>query len=235
LKILKNEHENIVKFYGKGCRERLNPNNKREGCRGRLNPYNKREKDECLVMEFMSGGTLRELINKHIEQKEPLPQDLIIKILKQIAGALDYLHNMQPPIIHRDLKPENILLDENNNAKLIDFGISTNETNITTKIRGTTRYMAPEILDGIIDPTGKSDIWAFGCILFELFTWLPPHPKCSDFGIEDSLKNNTMKRELDSVTIPEEIRKICKQCFDMEPEWRPKAITIFNFFDKYNS
>ena len=90
--------------------------------------------------------------------------------MKQIALALDYIHNIVK-IAHRDIKPENILLSENDEVKLSDFGLGTDDFDSKLK-SGTRNYMAPEI----VNVTGKKinnqqlDIWAIGVTLIVMLT-----------------------------------------------------------------
>ena len=74
----------------------------------------------CLVIEYICNGTLENYYLKNIGN---IPEDFIIKIFKQLLNALIYLHNKI--IMHRDIKPDNILLDENNDIKIVDFGLCT--------------------------------------------------------------------------------------------------------------
>ena len=89
--------------------------------------------------------------------------------------AIEYLHNKEPPVIHRDIKPENILLDEQNRAKLCDFGWSNFfNANLTRKTYcGTLDYLAPEMI-GKTGHNTKIDIWNIGVLLYELLTGRAP-------------------------------------------------------------
>lgn len=116
----------------------------------------------CIVMEWLDGHTLEELIDKGDINKATAQ-----KIALELCDALGYLHHKQ--IIHRDLKPENIIITHNGkNVKIIDFGLSDADSYATLKApAGTKAYASPELLAG--EPIdARSDIWSLGLILSEL-------------------------------------------------------------------
>src|SRR5688572_8456460 len=137
----------------------------------------------ALVLELVEGPTLADRI-----AKGPIPLDEALPIAKQIVEALEAAH--EQGIIHRDLKPANIKLRDDGTVKVLDFGLAkalepasaisptlTASPTITTPaqmthvgmILGTAAYMSPEQAKG--RPADKrSDIWAFGCVLFEMLT-----------------------------------------------------------------
>jgi len=135
---------------------------------------------DYLVLEFLEGETLAERL-----RRGPLPLDEALKTGIAIASALDRAH--RAGIVHRDLKPENVMLTRSG-PKLLDFGLAklrqpvvavaglsvaaTKERPLVTAqgtIVGTLHYMSPEQIDGRdVDP--RSDIWAFGCMLYEMLT-----------------------------------------------------------------
>jgi Tol biopolymer transport system component/predicted Ser/Thr protein kinase len=133
----------------------------------------------CIVMEMVEGETLEEKL-----EKGPLPVDEAVGIATQIADALAAAH--ERGIIHRDLKPANIKLTRSGTVKVLDFGLAkalgprTSDLNVTTAatvaggsvagvIVGTPGYMSPEQARGK-DVDSRADIWAFGCVLFEMLT-----------------------------------------------------------------
>jgi serine/threonine protein kinase len=136
-----------------------------------------------LVMELLDGETLAARL-----EKGALPLDQALTIAIQIASALDKAH--RAGITHRDLKPGNIMLTRSG-AKLLDFGLAktnaptvadaglsmlaTTPPNLTVQgaILGTLQYMAPEQLQGG-ETDARTDIWAFGCISYEMLTATPP-------------------------------------------------------------
>jgi hypothetical protein len=130
-----------------------------------------------IVLEYLSGGNL----NFFLSNLQTLLSELIIKdLLKQMAGAIFYLHNFG--IIHRDLKPENTMmsdLSDNNFIKIVDFGLSKilgiNEK--SKEAYGTLSYAAPEIILKK-DYNNKVDIWSLGIIMYFLISgYLPFHNK----------------------------------------------------------
>ena len=119
----------------------------------------------CIVMEWIDGCTLEELIVSGNIDK-PLAE----KIICEICDALGYMHRRQ--VIHRDLKPENILVTHNGqNVKIIDFGLSDADSFAAFKAPAGTRiYASPELLAG--EPIdNRSDIWSLGVIIGETHTY----------------------------------------------------------------
>ncbi len=119
-----------------------------------------------LVMPFVESGTLAELLHG-----QPLPLPQIRRIFSQVGEALHYAHSHG--LVHRDVKPSNVLIDESGNCQLTDFGIAkivakTAKFTRTGGIIGTPAYMSPEQGRGnkVID--GRSDIYSFGVMLYEM-------------------------------------------------------------------
>lgn len=122
---------------------------------------------QYLVMEYVKGMDLKRYIQTHY----PIPFKTIVDIMEQVLSAVSIAHDHR--IIHRDLKPQNILIDENNIAKITDFGIAIalSETSITqtNTMLGSVHYLSPEQARGSM-ATDQSDIYAVGIILYELLT-----------------------------------------------------------------
>jgi serine/threonine protein kinase len=138
-------HPHLVTIYDAGTTER--------GC--------------FAVMEYVSGGSLRE----RLAESQPLPPSDVLRISSQVADALQLLHSER--IIHGDIKPDNVLLDEDGNAKLVDFGIAhlaTTTVGISSEsLSGSIPYLAPEQLEnGRADV--RSDIYALGLVTYELLS-----------------------------------------------------------------
>ncbi len=134
-----------------------------------------------LVVEYAQNGSLRDRLRRHSSPR-PLPLDEALTILLQVGQALQYAHEMN--VVHRDLKPENILFNSRNEALLADFNIATVLETAKTKsidIIGSPLYMAPEQFEGTVSK--RSDLYALGCIAYELFTGHPPFNAPSAFAL----------------------------------------------------
>jgi serine/threonine-protein kinase len=127
------------------------------------------------VMPLIEGETLRDRLNHETQ----LPLADAVRIAKDVAGALDYAH--RHGVIHRDIKPANIFLHEGQ-ALIADFGIALAVTSAggdrMTKSGfslGTPEYMSPEQALGERAITAKTDVYALGCVLYEMLTGQPPY------------------------------------------------------------
>lgn len=186
-----------------------------------------------LVMELVEGPTLADRITAG-----PLPVEESLSIAKAVCEALEYAH--EHGIVHRDVKPANIKVSENDSVKLLDFGIAkalespgTNSdilssptfTQVTQAglILGTAAYMSPEQAKGRqIDR--RSDIWAFGCVLFEMLTGKMAF---SGEGATDTLAE-ILKSEPNWNRLPPEtppqIRALLQRCLKKDARQRLQAI-----------
>ncbi|MCH7687085.1 MAG: sigma-70 family RNA polymerase sigma factor [Planctomycetes bacterium] len=148
LKTLK--HPNIVRSFGGICED----------------------KQRFYAMELVENGTLKSLLHKN----GPLSWEQTVDYGLQICSALSYAH--QRGIVHRDIKPGNFLLTKNGCLKLSDFGLISlaNASSITAdgKTLGTFRYMSPEQIRGRPEPSAQTDLYALGCVLFEMLTGTTP-------------------------------------------------------------
>ncbi len=136
---------------------------------------------EYLVMDFVPGHDLRELIT-HAQQDEGfLKEAQVLDWADQLCSALSYLHQQNPPILHRDIKPSNIKLTPSGLLKLVDFGLvkvlTHDEARTITVVqgRGTAAYTPLEQYGGDDTHTDtRSDIYALGATLYHLLTGKPP-------------------------------------------------------------
>ena len=125
-----------------------------------------------IVMEFCEGGDLMQLIEKQ-KTKEHLTESIVIDFFHQMTKGTAYIHDKK--ILHRDLKPSNIFISSDQHLKIGDFGIAKlrNHTiSMASTLVGSDIYIAPEIF-GRMPYNEKADIWALGCILYELASLKP--------------------------------------------------------------
>ncbi|MEM9952128.1 MAG: protein kinase [Chloroflexota bacterium] len=128
----------------------------------------------CLVMEYVSGGSLRDLLDQ--QKKLSLQRSLYIAL--DLADALTRAHRLE--ILHRDIKPGNVLIAEDGTPRLTDFGMArvSGTPNITQDgaIIGTMAYLSPEAFQGD-DVDERADIWAYGVMLWEMLVGERPFPQ----------------------------------------------------------
>ncbi len=152
-------HPNIVSIYDTG------EDTYTEGITRTSVPY--------IVMEYVDGVTLREML-----QNGPriLPERGL-EILAGVLAALDYAH--RHGIVHRDIKPANVMINTHGDAKVMDFGIAramsdaATSVTATSAVMGTAQYLSPEQARGEV-ADARSDIYAAGCLLYELLTGSTP-------------------------------------------------------------
>lgn len=163
-----------------------------------------------IVMEFVDGETLRDLVKR----EGPLPAQRAMEITADICAALDFSH--RHGIIHRDVKPANVMLTRSGAVKVMDFGIARAVTDgqatvtATAAVIGTAQYLSPEQARGeAVD--ARSDVYATGCVLYELLTGEPPFTGDSPVAVayqhvrEDPRPPSSLRsgisRELDAIVL----------------------------------
>jgi eukaryotic-like serine/threonine-protein kinase len=188
----------------------------------------------ALVMQLAEGPTLAERI-----ARGSIPIDEALRIARQIAEALEYAH--ERGIIHRDLKPANVKVSAGNTVKLLDFGLAKaldsdlsaeDPSNSPTMSRmatqagvllGTAAYMSPEQAKGkAVDR--RSDIWAFGCVLYEILTGALAF---NGETVTDTLAS-VIKEDADwsrlSPAMPTRIRVLLQRCLQKDARQRLRDI-----------
>ncbi|XP_071692319.1 putative wall-associated receptor kinase-like 16 [Rutidosis leptorrhynchoides] len=200
-----------------------------------------------LVYEYLSNVTLSQHLHDGSQVSIILWKDRV-RIAKEVAEALAYLHSYaSPTIFHRDIKPRNILLDKNYNAVVSDFGISRSvpisRSHLTTQIEGTFGYLDPEYFQsGKL--TSKSDVYAFGVILTELLTRRRAvSPINSGEGLvprfQDLIKHNHVISILDMQVVQEArmddillLAKLANRCMKKNAKKRPSMKEVVAKFDQ---
>ena len=184
-----------------------------------------------LVLELVEGETLAQRLTRG-----PMPLDETLSVATQIAEALEAAH--EKGIIHRDLKPANIKITPDGKVKVLDFGLAkmreaqpqpTNMSNSPTMastpgiVMGTAAYMSPEQAKG--EEVGRaSDVWAFGCVLYEMLTGRPVFEgKTAGEILGGVFKEQPDWRRLPAET-PEGIRRLLRRCLQKQEQLRFRDI-----------
>jgi Tol biopolymer transport system component/tRNA A-37 threonylcarbamoyl transferase component Bud32 len=188
----------------------------------------------ALVMEFVDGSTLAERV-----RNGPIPIDDALRIAKQICEGLEYAH--ERGVVHRDLKPANVKVTRGEAVKILDFGLakavrgegsqagigdSPTISEMATRsgvLLGTAAYMSPEQAKGkAVDR--RADIWAFGCVLYEMLTGITAFRGES---VAETLAA-AIKEEPDWSLLPAEtpatIRALLRRCLQKDARQRLQAI-----------
>ncbi|MFI6458612.1 protein kinase [Streptosporangium amethystogenes] len=181
-----------------------------------------------IAMELLDGETLRDLVSEHPQ----LPIGWASALGAQIADGLSAAHTAG--VIHRDLKPANVMLLRGGVVKVLDFGmgrilddIENGKVTSTGVTVGTARYMAPEqFLAATV--TQAADLYALGCVLFELLTGVPPFHSESAYELgQKHLNEQAPPVRLLRSDVPEELARLIERLLAKDPADRPAdAVTV---------
>lgn len=194
-----------------------------------------------IIMEYLPGGDLRQFLKKCKKAEKEIEEDYIWRILSQLLSALERCHyrmdkGILKPILHRDIKPENIFLDPFNDIKLGDFGLAkilnSKSAYATTNV-GTPYYMSPELIKEL-KYNEKSDIWAIGCLIYELAAKKPPFEGTNQFSLAKRIIDG--KYSQISSHYSNYLREIIREMIQIEPSMRPDIhrLQAFNKLKFYN-
>ncbi len=192
------DHPNIIEYHGGGQLD------------GQL----------FYIMELVSGGTVKDLL----ERQGAFAWPVVVELSRQICSALQHAHNHG--VIHRDLKPSNLFLTRDGELKLGDFGIARDlhSSDLTSSgmTVGTHAYMAPEQITGDLAISGKADLYALGCCIFEMLT----SQKVFDGENFAQLFEQHLKvtpRQVATLVpdCPPDLDDVVRQCLAKNPDDRP--------------
>ncbi len=180
----------------------------------RVHEFNRAGDAAYISMEYVDGESLRAVLRRF----GSLPLRKGLEIASQICAGLHEAHTQG--VVHRDLKPENVMIDREGHVKIMDFGIAySSDARLTTTgtAIGTPGYMAPEQVQGKdLDP--RADVYALGCILYEVFTGAPVFK--AETPIAVALKHlqeaPRSPRELEPA-LPARVEQVVLRCLKKDP------------------
>ncbi len=189
--------------------------------------YNGRD---YLVMDFVPGQDLRELIEEARARGQFLPEQQVLAWAAQLCDALEYLHSQDPPVLHRDVKPANIKLTPAGTIKLVDFGLvklmvpSDNRTVTVLQGRGTVQYTPLEQYGGDTGHTDvRSDIYSLGGTLYHLLTAQAPLEAKQRFLRPGDMP--TVRKLNPQVSVG--VENAISHAMAMHPDDRPSSVAEF--------
>ena len=197
----------------------------------KVSDYFSDEGREYLVMDFVEGRDLREVINEARRKSEFLPEDQVLDWIGQLCDALIHLHSRTPPVLHRDIKPSNIKLTPSGRIKLVDFGLvkllTPDDSRTVTVVqgRGTVQYTPLEQYGGDTGHTdARSDLYSLGATCYHLVTLQPPVDARQRFLQPGSLP---LPRTINPA-ISSTLERSILAAMAMHPDDRPASVAAFN-------
>jgi len=184
---------------------------------------------DYLVMDFVPGEDLKTMMDRERREGRFLHQGDVLRWATQLANALEYMHNQDPPVIHRDIKPSNLKVTPTGLLKLVDFGLvkqmAPGETTVTViQGRGTAQYTPLEQYGGDAGHTDpRSDVYAFGATLYHILTNTPPPEAKLRFLNASSLRP---PRELNPEISPH-VEQAILWAIALHPADRPRDVATF--------
>ena len=218
VKVLRGDLENDEKFIRRFNREAKSVSDLTSPNIVEVYDVGEEDGQHYIVMEYIDGKTLKQLIQK----RGALTVPEVIDIMSQITDGLAQAHDAY--IIHRDIKPQNIMILDNGIIKITDFGIamSMNATQLTqtNSVMGSVHYLPPEQASGK-GATTKSDIYSAGILMYELLTGSVPFK--GDNAVEIALKQ--LKEKIPSIRkqnplIPQSVENIVLKATAKNPKNR---------------
>ncbi|XP_068179667.1 serine/threonine-protein kinase Nek10 [Antennarius striatus] len=177
-----------------------------------------------VVMELIEGVPLAEHFSSLKEKQQNFTEDRMWKIFIQMCLALRYLHK-EKRIIHRDLSPNNIMLGEKDKVTITDFGLAKQkqENSKLTSVVGTILYSCPELVKN--EPYGeKADVWALGCILYQMAALQPPFYSSNML----SLASKIVEADYEPIggAFSDRISDMIRWCLSPGADQRPDIVAI---------
>ncbi|XP_043451492.1 serine/threonine-protein kinase Nek10 isoform X3 [Prionailurus bengalensis] len=178
-----------------------------------------------IVMELIEGAPLGEHFSSLKEKQHHFIEERLWKIFIQLCLALRYLHK-EKRIVHRDLTPNNIMLGDKDKVTVTDFGLAKQkqENSKLTSVVGTILYSCPEVLKS--EPYGeKADVWAAGCILYQMATLNPPFYSTNMLSLATKIVQ-AVYEPVPEGTYSEKVTDTISRCLTPDAEARPDIVEV---------
>lgn len=173
-----------------------------------------------IVMEYVDGGTLADLI-----EKGPMDWERAYPIIRQMLSGFEQAHGVG--VIHRDIKPRNIMLSQDGVVKVTDFGLAKlrrgdRASTVTQGTAGTLFYMSPEQVKGVHDLDHRSDVYSIGMTIYEMLTGqLPFDREAGDFTIMRTIVENKLPPPTQFRSdLPAPISRFIMKALEKDPDKR---------------
>ena len=180
---------------------------------------NEKNQKLAVITELAPRGSLFDYLHKNPKTKNNLSLEFKNKITKQLIHTMAYIHSRG--YVHRDLKTQNILLDKNLDMKLCDFGLTKLKSELNSgsgQFAGTPCYMAPELFDRKFYDD-KIDVFAFGTVVWEIYTQKIPYFNCEALEIKQKVTKG--EELICSSIVPKQIASLIEKCRRVKPSERP--------------
>ncbi|XP_008336115.1 serine/threonine-protein kinase Nek9 isoform X2 [Cynoglossus semilaevis] len=185
------------------------------------------DKNTLLIeLEYCNGGNLYDKINQ--QRGKLFTEEVVVWYLYQIASAVAHIH--KAGILHRDIKTLNIFLTKTDLIKLGDYGLAKkldSEFSMAETCVGTPYYMSPELCQGA-KYNFKSDIWAMGCVVFEVLTLTRTFDATNPLNLCVKIVQGNWTMEVNSDVYSTALIKLVYECLDQDPAKRPTAEQVLN-------
>ncbi|KAM4856027.1 serine/threonine-protein kinase Nek10 isoform X3 [Urocitellus parryii] len=178
-----------------------------------------------IVMELIEGASLGEHFSSLKEKQHHFTEERLWKIFIQLCLALRYLHK-EKRIVHRDLTPNNIMLGDKDKVTVTDFGLAKQkqENSKLTSVVGTILYSCPEVLKS--EPYGeKADVWAAGCILYQMATLSPPFCSTNMLSLATKIVEAVYEPVPEGI-YSEKVTDTISRCLTPDAEIRPDIVEV---------
>ena len=172
-----------------------------------------------LVMPYLPGGTLEELLNDGV-----LTLEEALAVLEQLTAALSYIHGLG--ILHRDIKPANMLFDQDHRLYLTDFGIASwlgDKSLHNGSLLGTPQYIAPELFNGYVDE--RSEVYSVGILLYQVLTGSLPFDGPDNWKIcLQHLQTQPLAPSVLNPSLPRPVERVILGALEKDPRRRYQTV-----------